>query len=356
MQEKGFVCPECKSELLMQDGLYTCRNCASEWRVKDGIPCFLKGDVPYWCELSAEEAVDLNRIAETKGWRKAAESCFTEKLQQFVMDENRINWKYFINSDTEGRILDAGSGWGTIAFALSEQCCSVYAFESVWERARFIRIRKEQDKVINLYPVCGNILKLPFPDNYFDVVILNGVLEWLGMSDRTYSPDKVQEAALRNIFRVLKPGGTLYIGIENALAYFYFFGKRDPHSGLRFATLMPRWMANIYSKLVKKREYSTYIYSLRGYRKILNNSGFKDINFYVPVPGYLKFKYLVPLEPFYIFRYWIDSILYEKLLFSPVLLRKFVFFVRLLLRCPFLRFSRNFVPDFGIIACKGNSI
>lgn len=352
LKNREFVCPECNGDLVKQENSYICRDCLSNWEIRNEVPCFLKENIRYWCELSADEADNLNRLAESVGWRKAAESSFTEKLQRFVLDERRINWKYLIESNVGGRILDAGSGWGTLSFSLAKDCELVYAFESVWERVEFIQIRKRQDKIVNLKPVCGNISKLPFPDDYFDVVILNGVLEWLGLSDLSCKPSEAQERALRSIFRVLKPGGSLYIGIENRFAYFYFVGVKDPHSGLRFATLMPRVFADLYSRIVKKKGYRTYIYSRRGYKNLLVKAGFRKVYFYVPVPGYLNFKYIVPLDSPGAFKYCLLNILYYKTLFSPSLLRFFFVFLKIFFRTPLKRFSKYFVPDYSIIAVK----
>ena len=52
----------------------------------------------------------------------------------------------------------------------------------------------------------GNIYRLPFPDSYFDAVILSEILE--------HVDDDV--AGLREVYRVLKPGGVVAITVPNA--------------------------------------------------------------------------------------------------------------------------------------------
>ncbi|MBN2469880.1 MAG: class I SAM-dependent methyltransferase [Anaerolineae bacterium] len=52
----------------------------------------------------------------------------------------------------------------------------------------------------------GNIYRLPFPDEYFDAVILSEILE--------HVDDDV--AGLREVYRVLKPGGVVAITVPNA--------------------------------------------------------------------------------------------------------------------------------------------
>lgn len=352
MDNDIFVCPLCKSQLLKQDESFTCQGCKRNWPIKDKVPFFLKEEVPYWHDITKEEAAIFLKEAENKGWREASDCLLSDKIKSFMRDDKRSNWKYAINSDITGNILDIGSGWGAHAFTFAKNSKKVFALEPVWERVKFIEIRKRQEKQDNLYPLSASALDLPFPDDFFDLVIVNGILEWIGLSDMSQRPQKVQERMLKEIYRVLKPGGSLYIGIENRLAYFYFFGKKDPHSGLRFGTLLPFFLANIYSKIVKKCEYRTCIYSLGGYRRFLKHIGFKKLDFYTPVPGYLNFKYLVPLEPFNIFTYWFSNILYDNFLFSPPILRRVVSIIRWILRFLPVSFLKYFVPDFSIVARK----
>ena len=347
-----FVCPECKNDLEEKDSRYYCTKCPQAWDVRDGIPVFLSQATPYWSELPREKAVQLNEMAESTGWHAAIQKFFPEELQHFVLDDSRINWKYTVESNTAGRVLDAGSGWGTLAFALARDGAEVYAFEPIWERIRFIDIRCRQDDVGNLIPVCGDLLHLPFPDNLFDLVILNGVVEWLGLSDMSVRAGEVQKRVLKDILRILKPGGSVYIGIENRFAYFYFLGKKDPHSGLRFVNLMPRRAADIYSGLVKKQKYRTYIYSLNGYRDLLDKAGFTKIDFYTPLPGYLNFKYLIPLGRKQAMVYWLNNLISERLLFAPFVFRLLFSVVRLLFKTPLAGIAGYFVPDFSIVAVK----
>ncbi|NDJ74919.1 MAG: class I SAM-dependent methyltransferase, partial [Chloroflexi bacterium] len=70
-------------------------------------------------------------------------------------------------------------------------------------------IRKAQANVGHLPDVTlvqGNIYHLPFPDDYFDAVILSEILEHI--------EDDV--AGLREVRRVLKPGGVVAITVPHA--------------------------------------------------------------------------------------------------------------------------------------------
>ncbi len=70
-------------------------------------------------------------------------------------------------------------------------------------------IRKAERNVGHLEDVTlvqGNIYRLPFPDNYFDGVVLSEILEHID--------DDV--GGLREVWRVLKPGGVVAITVPNA--------------------------------------------------------------------------------------------------------------------------------------------
>jgi ubiquinone/menaquinone biosynthesis C-methylase UbiE len=70
-------------------------------------------------------------------------------------------------------------------------------------------IRKAQRNVGHLDDITltrGNIYRLPFPDGYFDAVILSEILE--------HVDDDV--AGLREVYRVLRPGGVVAITVPNA--------------------------------------------------------------------------------------------------------------------------------------------
>src|SRR5579883_3501798 len=69
---------------------------------------------------------------------------------------------------------------------------------------------------------------------------------------------------------------TLIIGIENRFGYQYLAGKPE-HSGIRYGSVLPTKLINLYSKRVLHKEYRTLIYSRDGYKKLLLEAGYKNI-------------------------------------------------------------------------------
>jgi SAM-dependent methyltransferase len=181
----------------------------------------------------------------------------------------------------------------------------------VRERIEFQKRRFKNSNVSNVTIVRGNALELPFPDNYFDLVVCNGVLEWVGTMNTDRPPREVQLSFLREVKRVLSDKGCLYIGIENRLGLGYMLGQPD-HSGLRYTSLIPRSMANFLvkrygrsggmyrdtSKRENKKEwrgYRTYTYSIKGYNSLFREAGFKFKSYWA-FPSYNKPLYSARLN------------------------------------------------------------
>ena len=117
------------------------------------------------------------------------------------------------------------------------------------------------------------------------------------------SPRLLQELFLRQIAGFLKPGGWLYVGIENRFGRMFWRGTPD-HQGLRFTSLMPKPAARAYTWVravtsprthQTERDYRTWIYSLEGTVRLLEACGFAAVQPYAVMPGYNVPTVLVPL-------------------------------------------------------------
>ena len=144
LKNQGFVCPECKGQLQLESQGYNCGDCGRNWELKNEVPIFLPDEVPYWNDLSVEDANKLNRQAESLGYEKAVRSFCRPSLQEYILGEGKVNWKYLIEADKINRVLDIGCGWGMFSFALARSGRPVYAFEPAWQRVEFVKIRKNQ--------------------------------------------------------------------------------------------------------------------------------------------------------------------------------------------------------------------
>jgi thiamine kinase-like enzyme len=100
---------------------------------------------------------------------------------------------------------------------------------------------------------------------------------------------EAQIGFLKELYRILRADGQIYLAIENRYALSYFQGQPEDHSGIVYGSLMPRALANMVSKKRKGKEYRTYTYSKRGYLKLLRSAGFTQATFYIPYPDYRSF-------------------------------------------------------------------
>ncbi|MGO9245446.1 MAG: methyltransferase domain-containing protein [Verrucomicrobiia bacterium] len=304
-QLNPFVCPHCLGHLTETPTALSCQGCGQTFPLSHGVPNFGARSDYYYGEFPQPEMRSIVETAVREGSAKAFENALQGKTEEwrqyfrhYATDETRAAWQFLLHLPENASALDIGCGWGNISLSLARNFAAVYALDVVPERAMMASIRAREAGFANVTALAGgNATHLPFPDVSLDVVVLNGVLEWVPVSfPDIVDPREAQLRLLREIARVLKPDGEVYIGIENRIGYGYFLGKPDEHSKLKYATLLPRSWANRYSLAKRREPYRTYTYSWRGYRKLLRDAGFMTASFYCPFPEYREFSELIDLN------------------------------------------------------------
>lgn len=281
-------------------------NDTDKFKKKDGIP-FFSEDV-YWGKSSKEVLEEALRVIEEKGWQEFNRRYYGKF--DFTFEENRADWRFLVPVTKESTVLDIGAGMGRSSIPLARVAGRVVSVDSSFLRMKFLRKRAEKDGLKNIEVYVGDLFKLPFPDESFDVIVMNGLLEYLGMNHDYANPREAQIAGLQICKRLLKKGGYLYIGIENRFALSYIRGI--DHSGLRFTSYMPRFVANWYCSLRKKRPYDTYTYNVTGYKELLHEAGFHDPDFFLPYPGYNCPRVIVPYGDLNILSYVVRGLMPEN--------------------------------------------
>jgi len=310
-----LACPRCHAALTPSAAGFACgfhgpvgtRSAAGVWDF----------DAPtdaYWGEVTQDLMQRINRTARRDGWQTAIETLLRPAhpdLVPYVQHPARGDWSILLPLDRNRTVaVDVGAGWGANSFALAPQVARVYAVEKIPERIEFIGIRAAAEGSDVLVPVRADLQALPFAPGSIDVFAVNGVLEWAGLVDpdgkgaSRADPRALQERFLRQLWTLLRPGGWLYVGIENRFGRMFLTGAPD-HQGLRWTSLMPKPMARAYTWLRAassprthrvERSYRTYIYSFEGYRQLLAGCGFADIERYAVLPGYNVPTQIVSLE------------------------------------------------------------
>ena len=313
--------------------------------LKEGIPVFIDKE-QYWGEVDEGKMIKHLELIKEKGFSYFKKKLLVEDkgFYDFIFDETRADWRFCLPFKKNWKVLDAGAGLGANTFVLAKEADKVYSIEKSFLRAKFLNLRKKEENQSNIDVIVADSLQLPFESETFDLVIANGLFEWLGVTERFKSPKKAQEHFLKEAIRVLKQGGYLYIGIENRFAASYLLGGLD-HSGLRYTSWMPRFMANLYAKIRTGKKYRTYTYSRSGYGKILKKAGFKNIEFYLPLPGYNAPRHIISYNHFEGLKFIVANIM-GGLNFRKKILKKII-------RFPFVaRVWRIMFFSFDIFAQK----
>ena len=295
---EDLVCPGCEAPLATSSERLDCTNCGRSARVESGIPHFVE-EFPYWGEIPLEQMQELNRRAACSYWKSALlefDSPAVRQASLMMTNLDRANWQWLIDLPPGSRALDIGGGTGTVSHALALHYREVIALEPVLERVEFMRRRFRQEGLSNVKVVRSSVWNLPFGPNSFDLVAMNGVLEWVAEGS-TEDPRELQGKALRMAFRLLRPGGYLYLGIENRTIPTFLVGYPDPHCSLPWVTVLPRPMAHWYAKRHGSAcGYRNYLYSSRGYRRLLKEAGFAEVEIYNALPSYNHPRYYLPLD------------------------------------------------------------
>lgn len=294
-------CPRCAdNELPLQhhEDHWRCPECGLRMPERDGVISGPFADVKYR-EIADQPFMDMLRMAREDGWQRAAEAHadIPGVNPAYLGKITRADFKYLLPLTPQSTVLDAGAGLGTVTQVIAPMVDTCVALENDRLRMTFTQLRLQQEGVNNVLCLHANLLEAPLRSGIFDVIILNGVLEWVGLQEDA-TAGVIQQRVLRNICRMLKPGGMLYVGTDNRYALAQLKGAPEPHTMLPYTGVVPRPLAHL---LVRKgyrrgqgwsrspmlaREFRTWTYSLGGYRRLLRGAGFEQVKCWLPHPTY----------------------------------------------------------------------
>jgi len=212
---------------------------------------------------------ELTDLARQLGWREAIFHQYG--TAEYLTDARRAIYLNLLPIDG-GDVLEIGPGFGQFTDIIARKARSVAALEVNAAQADFLREKLRQEGIENtVVTTGGSDCRLPYADASFDLVILNLVLEWC--ATRLSEPhESAQLRLLREISRVLRPGGRLYLATKNRFALRYLIGKADEHyHNMRFGSALPRWLADT----LHGRRSRGRLYSWIGLRTLLRKSGFE---------------------------------------------------------------------------------
>ncbi|MBS7249337.1 MAG: class I SAM-dependent methyltransferase [Candidatus Freyarchaeota archaeon] len=143
------------------------------------------------------------------------------------------------------RVLDLGHGSGGISIAFAMGGAQIVGIDIEKMYPLIARSWAQDNKQeVNLLRASG--LDLPFRDETFDIVSCNDVIEHV----------EDAEKCVKEISRVLKPRGLVYVTCPNRIAPIIVM--RDGHYALPLESLLPRKLADIYVRAMGRAQ-KTYV-------------------------------------------------------------------------------------------------
>ena len=154
----------------------------------------------------------------------------------------------FLKPGPDLRVLDVGCGSGVIAFSLARLYGHVFGADIQLQNLELTASGFHERSLSNHTLLQIDALKLPFAKGNLDGLVVNGVLEWVGVNRSGQDPYRRQCEFLQELHRVMKSGGALYLAMENRTAPPHLW--RDPHVHSLFVNALPRSLAYLFSRLV----------------------------------------------------------------------------------------------------------
>lgn len=322
---KNLLCPRCGHPLREELNTLFCVSCLATWYKINGIPYF--GD-----EHDKYRNQDISKflcVAESDGWDKALYEFVYKKskFSKIPKEDQRISdWKYLLPAHRDRFTLVIGCGHSTVPIMLADISKKVFAVDSSWKNIMFLNIRKDQQKVKNIFPIyLQRGLSLPFARKSFDLISLNSN-HW----------DKKRSASFYNyvlyLHSLLKPDGVLQLNLNNRLAASHILNPSDKYSS----------------------------YDIFTYQKIFRMVGFANIRYYAPLPYHNESPlFVVPLENTQSLIYFFRNLFPLFDMVSPEVKRSYALEysiakigIRLMLFFRLAKLFKIFVPGFIIFARK----
>lgn len=252
----SYVCPGCHAQLELATGHFVCTRCGNNFRIFEDIPDFRLFPDPYI--TFADEYIKAERLSAYARdhhlaeliayyWQLTPEAHpsvvakhvnATTTSSRWQMVWRQLSRRVAVAASMD--VLEIGCGTGGLLPFLSRQARQVVGIDIALRWLVVARQRLREHNTRNAFLACACSEHLPLPSGSFDVVVAIDVLD--------HVCDPVQ--TLREVGRVLKPGGLCYLLTPNA------FGLGpDPHVWLWGLGWLPQKLRDWY---VRKRRGTPY--------------------------------------------------------------------------------------------------
>ena len=204
-------------ELIHIENKIQCNNCSNEYILKNNSIIFDNRNF-----LSKNENVIKELLQKIKkfGYEKGIEK-FIIKNDEFK--EQLVNTQYDKSIDfifhgigkKFSKCLNIDEGLGNKSEILSKIFKQVYTIEFNDELIELQNIRFNEKRLNNISIIKSNLLRLPFPDNYFDLILANDILDNIEKFAEKENLKDVRRKIIQELKRVINNDGCIIFGVKN---------------------------------------------------------------------------------------------------------------------------------------------
>lgn len=282
MDGNTWCCPGCRGLLRPGRDEWSCRSCGTCFRALRGIPDLRTGEDLY---LSNEDdwsfALRLDHAYDRLDFRGLLDAYLSldpdvasdqkrRQVAHILSAPGRAGaWLEAVGRPAGGRLLDLGCGSGSLLAVAGRRAPEVCGVDIALRWLLVARKRLDEEGLRNVPLACACAEDLPLADNSVARVLAGDVIEHVGD----------QRATLAEAYRVLEPGGRVFLATPNRFSL-----GPEPHVHVWGVGYLPRrWMAS-YVRAVRGSDFRAIrTHGIRGWVRMLSVSPFDDWRITAPV-------------------------------------------------------------------------
>jgi SAM-dependent methyltransferase len=257
-------CIHCGAALEVRSDQLRCEGCGSQYPLEGGIADFSEGR--YYDVFDPSSTLSESHRVGLENEEAGAEA----RIRDFFLPLIELRRK---GQRSHLRVLDSGCGNGISVDLLSAAGIEAWGHDLSALRKWQWRERRMKERLL-----VADAMRLPFSSGFFDLVLSSGVIEHIGVAERsspryavTPLPDRdaLRTDYLREVLRVVRPGGQVIVDCPNgAFPIDFWHGDRagaarwhSPHEGF-----LPTF--GEVARLAREADASTSVVSLSSRRRL----------------------------------------------------------------------------------------